>query len=81
MAVNQGEQIGALKQMTEREGVDDELLQRDAEVFLHQTLSTPVFNTISKAEGAYIFDGSGKKYLDLHGNGVHTIGYNHPKVV
>ncbi|WP_268121859.1 aspartate aminotransferase family protein [Roseivirga pacifica] len=81
MAVNQGEQIGALKQMTEREGVDDALLQRDADVFFHQTLSTPVFNTISKAEGAYIFDGSGKKYLDLHGNGVHTIGYNHPKLV
>lgn len=81
MAVNQGEQIGALKQLTQREGVDNELLQRDADVFFHQTLSTPVFNTISKAEGAYIYDGQGRKYLDLHGNGVHTVGYNHPKVV
>lgn len=81
MAVNQGEQIGALRQLTEQQGVDNELLQRDADVFFHQTLSTPVFNTISKAEGAYIYDGQGRKYLDLHGNGVHTVGYNHPKVV
>ena len=81
MAVNQGEQIEALKKLTEQTGVDQELLQRDANVFFHQTLSTPVFNTISKAEGAYIYDGQGRKYLDLHGNGVHTIGYNHPRVV
>lgn len=81
MAVNQGEQVGALKRMTALEGVDKELLERDLDVFFHQTLSTPVFNTITKAEGAYIYDGAGKRYLDLHGNGVHTIGYNHPKVV
>ena len=57
------------------------LLHRDQSVFFHQVLSSPVFNTISKVEGAYIFDGEGNKYLDLHGNGVHTVGYHNPKVV
>ncbi|WP_420387462.1 (R)-1-hydroxy-2-aminoethylphosphonate ammonia-lyase [Roseivirga sp.] len=81
MAVNQGEQVKSLQAMTQLTDVDEQLLQRDADVFFHQTLSTPVFNTISKAEGTCIYDGSGKRYLDLHGNGVHTVGYNHPKVV
>ncbi len=56
------------------------LLNRDAEVFLHQSVSTPCLNTISKAEGAYIYDGQGRRYLDFHGNNVHHIGYGHPKL-
>lgn len=53
----------------------------DAKYFLHQALSTPVMNVLSKTEGAYIVDLHGKKYLDLHGNGVHNAGFNNPKVV
>jgi len=56
------------------------LLNRDADVFLHQSVSTPCLNTISKAEGAYIYDGQGRRYLDFHGNNVHHIGYGHPKL-
>lgn len=56
------------------------LLKRDADVFLHQSVSTPCLNTISRAEGAYIYDGQGRRYLDFHGNNVHHIGYGHPKL-
>ncbi|MFK5974716.1 MAG: aspartate aminotransferase family protein [Flavobacteriaceae bacterium] len=56
-------------------------IEEDAKYFLHQALSTPVMNVLSKTEGAYIVDLNGKKYLDLHGNGVHNAGFNNPKVV
>ncbi len=77
--VNQGENIRSL--VIENNDATQALLDRDAQVFFHQTLSSPVFNTITRAEGAYIYDGSGKKYLDLHGNGVHTVGYQNSRVI
>lgn len=77
--VNQGENIRSLNLAST--DATQSLLDRDAQVFFHQTLSTPVFNTITRAEGAYIYDGAGKKYLDLHGNGVHTVGYQNPRVL
>lgn len=77
--VNQGENIRSLA--IENNDATQALLDRDAQVFFHQTLSTPVFNTITRAEGAYIYDGLGKKHLDLHGNGVHTVGYQNPRVI
>lgn len=56
------------------------LLKRDEAAFMHQSVSTPCLNTIKAAEGAYIIDGAGKKYLDFHGNNVHHIGYGHPRL-
>lgn len=56
-------------------------LAEDRKYFLHQALSTPVMNVLSRTEGAYIYDLDGRQYLDLHGNGVHNIGFNHPEVV
>ena len=56
------------------------LLQRDAEYFLHQSVSTPCVNTITRAHGAYIEDTQGRRYLDFHGNNVHHIGYGHPEL-
>lgn len=56
------------------------LLKRDADAFLHQSVSSPCLNTIVKAEGAYIMDGQGRRYLDFHGNNVHHIGYGHPRL-
>ena len=53
----------------------------DARYFLHQSLSTPVINVIARAEGAWIEDLNGKRYLDMHGNGVHNAGFNHPAVL
>jgi len=55
--------------------------EEDARHFLHQSLSTPVLNVIVKADGAWLEDLNGKRYLDMHGNGVHNAGFNHPEVV
>lgn len=56
-------------------------IERDGHCFLHQALSTPVMNMLSKTEGAYITDLQGKRYLDLHGNGVHNAGFSNPRVI
>jgi len=56
------------------------LLERDADAFLHQSLSSPCLSTIAKAEGIWIEDLDGRRYMDFHGNSVHHIGYGHPKV-
>ena len=53
----------------------------DTKYFLHQSLSTPVLNVLSKAHGIYITDLDGKKYIDMHGNGVHNAGFNNPAVI
>jgi 4-aminobutyrate aminotransferase len=55
--------------------------EEDNRYFLHQSLSTPVLNVLSAAEGIYIRDLEGKTYIDMHGNGVHNAGFNHPAVV
>jgi 4-aminobutyrate aminotransferase len=55
-------------------------LDRDAAVFLHQSLSTPCLSAIGKAEGIWIEDLEGRRYMDLHGNNVHHIGYSHPRL-
>ncbi|SFM67488.1 (R)-1-hydroxy-2-aminoethylphosphonate ammonia-lyase [Shimia aestuarii] len=57
------------------------LLARDADAFLHQSLSSPCVSTIEKAEGIWITDRDGRVFMDFHGNSVHHIGYGHPKVV
>ena len=57
------------------------LLDRDAAAFLHQDLSTPCLTTIAKAEGIWIEDHSGRRWMDFHGNSVHHIGYAHPRVL
>ena len=57
------------------------LLQRDAEAFLHQSLSSPCVSTIAKAEGIWIEDLDGRRYMDFHGNSVHHLGYGHPRLV
>ena len=57
------------------------LLQRDADAFMHQSLSSPCVNTIARAEGIWIEDLDGRRYMDFHGNSVHHIGYAHPRLV
>ena len=51
------------------------ILERDNNSFLHQSLSTPCLDVIESAEGIYIINSSGKKYMDFHGNNVHQVGY------
>ncbi|MCP4492466.1 MAG: aspartate aminotransferase family protein [Gammaproteobacteria bacterium] len=58
-----------------------EILDKDQQYFLHQSVSTPCLNTIKKAEGIWIEDHTGKRYMDFHGNNVHHIGYGHPRLI
>lgn len=57
------------------------LLEADARHFLHQSLSTPCLNALAKAEGAWIEDVEGRRYLDFHGNNVHQVGFAHPRII
>ncbi|WP_336812873.1 (R)-1-hydroxy-2-aminoethylphosphonate ammonia-lyase [Bosea sp. MMO-172] len=56
------------------------LLARDSAAFLHQSLSSPCLTAIAKAEGIWIEDTMGRRYMDFHGNSVHHIGYGHPRL-
>jgi len=57
------------------------LLARDSAAFLHQSVSTPCLDAIAKAEGLWIEDLAGRRYMDFHGNNVHHVGYAHPHVL
>ncbi len=57
------------------------LLARDSAAFLHQSVSTPCLSVIRKAQGLYIEDMAGRRYMDFHGNNVHHVGYAHPHVI
>ncbi len=57
------------------------LLARDSAAFLHQSVSTPCLNGIAKAQGIWIEDTAGRRYMDFHGNNVHHVGYAHPQVI
>ncbi len=56
-------------------------LEEDANLFVHQALSTPCLNVLKGASGSYLEDLQGNRYLDFHGNSVHQVGFAHPKVV
>src|SRR5262249_5615652 len=55
-------------------------LLEDERHFLRQSVSTPCLNVIAKAQGIYIEDMAGRRYMDFHGNNVHHIGYGHPRL-
>lgn len=57
------------------------LLDDDARYFLHQSLSTPCLNGITGAEGIYLEDVQGRRYMDFHGNYVHQVGFGNPDVI
>jgi acetylornithine/N-succinyldiaminopimelate aminotransferase len=49
---------------------------------LGQTNQSPFLIDVDRAEGIYIYDKSGKSYMDMiAGVAVNNIGHNHPKVV
>ena len=58
-----------------------EIFEEDKKYFLHQSLSTPVLNVLSRAHGIYVEDMNGNRYIDMHGNGVHNAGFNTPEVM
>jgi 4-aminobutyrate aminotransferase len=58
-----------------------ELLNDDAELFIHQALSTPCLDILVGCEGPYLITSTGRKILDFHGNNVHQVGHGHRQVV
>ncbi len=76
--------LGQRRQQWQDANLDEETrhwLQRDADSFLHQSLSTPCLNMLSGCEGIWIEDMQGRRYMDFHGNNVHQIGFGHPRVI
>ncbi|HXP73384.1 MAG TPA: aspartate aminotransferase family protein [Stellaceae bacterium] len=59
----------------------DAMLEEDARYFLRQSVSTPCLSAIRKAEGIWLEDLAGRRYMDFHGNNVHHIGYGHPRLI
>ena len=62
-------------------GAAREWLDRDEAAYLRQSGSTPCITAIKRAEGVWIEDHAGKRYIDLHGNSVHHLGYGHPRLI
>lgn len=56
-------------------------LERDARVFLHQSLSTPCLDVLESCEGIYLTNMQGRRYMDFHGNSVHQLGHRNPYVL
>ena len=84
ISLEQGDINGTNLRKAYVENLDEQTtdwIKEDATYFLHQALSTPVMNVLSKTEGPFIYDLNGKQYLDLHGNGVHNVGFSNPAVI
>jgi 4-aminobutyrate aminotransferase len=56
-------------------------LERDSAAFLHQALSTPCLDVLTRCQGSVIEDLQGKRFLDFHGNSVHQVGFANPHVL
>ncbi len=57
------------------------LVERDAAVFFHQRDSTPCVAGLAAVQGVWLTDRAGRRYIDLHGNSAHHVGYRHPRLV
>lgn len=76
--------LSAARRAWQAQHLDDStraLLDDDASVFLHQSLSTPCLNALEGCEGPWIIDAQGRRILDFHGNSLHQVGYANPKVI
>lgn len=56
-------------------------LDEDARYFLHQSLSTPCLNVLSRCDGIYLEDLQGRRTMDFHGNSVHQVGFRNRRVI
>ncbi len=57
------------------------LIERDEKVSFTQANSTPALMSVTAANGVWIWDMSGRKYMDFYGNNCHHVGYQHPEVL
>ena len=56
-------------------------LELDEKYFLRQSLSTPCLNVLTRADGIYLEDFEGRRYMDFHGNDVHHVGFANAHVL
>ncbi|WP_119388397.1 aminotransferase class III-fold pyridoxal phosphate-dependent enzyme [Taklimakanibacter lacteus] len=54
------------------------LIARDSAAFFHQEGSSPCPFALVAAQGAWLEDVEGRRFIDLHGNTAHHLGYGHP---
>lgn len=59
----------------------DDLVRRDAAAFFHQTGSSPCLGALRAADGIWLEDMQGRRFIDLHGNTAHHLGHRHPELV
>lgn len=59
----------------------NDLLRRDASAFFHQHGSSPCLATLQAADGIWLEDVDGRRFIDLHGNTAHHLGHRHPEIV
>jgi 4-aminobutyrate aminotransferase len=59
----------------------DDLLARDSAAFFHQHGSTPSLGALRAAQGIWLEDADGRRFIDLHGNTVHHLGHGNPEIV
>src|SRR6478672_6027576 len=58
-----------------------DLIARDAAAFFHQGSSSPCAFALRRAEGVWLEDMEGRRFIDLHGNTAHHLGYGHPRLI
>lgn len=61
--------------------IEAKLIERDENISFTQANSTPALMSVTGANGIWIQDASGEKYMDFYGNNCHHVGYQHPQVV
>src|SRR5215468_9627575 len=58
-----------------------DLIARDAAAFFHQESSSPCPFALRHAQGVWLEDVDGRRFIDLHGNTAHHLGYGHPRLI
>jgi 4-aminobutyrate aminotransferase len=58
-----------------------DIINRDAKVFFHQSVSSPCLSALIGAKGSWLTDTAGNQYLDFHGNNVHLLGHANPEII
>lgn len=58
-----------------------DLIRRDAASFFHQEGSSPCPFALRSAKGVWLEDMEGRRFIDLHGNTAHHLGYGHPRLI
>lgn len=72
------------RRLWQQSAISDETrrwLEKDERYFLRQSLSTPCLNVMARADGIYIEDVEGRRYMDFHGNDVHQVGFANERVL